>query len=280
MTVSTILIPLDSTEQGLALQDYGIYCAKRLNSRLIGLYVIDLRLVHSPVFTDISGSMGLTPYQDFLPIMHTTLEERADSICHAFLSRCESSGVHAETKKTFGIADHIIIEEAQQAELIILPREGDNNHPTGSSFPISTIESVIRKVYTPVMVTPAKFIEIESMGLAYDGSAPAKKALTLSVHLSQSASWPLTVITITDDPSRGAHLVREVEDYLEGFNIDSEVIILGGKEESVILAFMEEGSIELMVMGTHGYNRLKELLLGSTTSHIIRKSKIPVLLTR
>jgi len=33
-------------------------------------------------------------------------------------------------------------------------------------------------------------------------------------------------------------------------------------------------------MGTHGHSRVKELLLGSTTSHVIRKSRIPVLLTR
>jgi len=35
-----------------------------------------------------------------------------------------------------------------------------------------------------------------------------------------------------------------------------------------------------MLMGTHGHSRFKELLLGSTTSHVIRKSRIPVLLTR
>jgi nucleotide-binding universal stress UspA family protein len=33
-------------------------------------------------------------------------------------------------------------------------------------------------------------------------------------------------------------------------------------------------------MGARGHSRFKELLLGSTTSHVIRKSRIPVLLTR
>jgi nucleotide-binding universal stress UspA family protein len=40
------------------------------------------------------------------------------------------------------------------------------------------------------------------------------------------------------------------------------------------------GSVELMVMGAYGHNGLRELFLGSTTTNVIRKSPIPVLLTR
>jgi len=35
-----------------------------------------------------------------------------------------------------------------------------------------------------------------------------------------------------------------------------------------------------MVMGAYGHNRLREWLLGSTTSTIIQKSPVPVLLIR
>jgi nucleotide-binding universal stress UspA family protein len=33
-------------------------------------------------------------------------------------------------------------------------------------------------------------------------------------------------------------------------------------------------------MGAYGHNRLRQLFVGSTTSDVIRKSRIPVLLTR
>jgi nucleotide-binding universal stress UspA family protein len=61
---------------------------------------------------------------------------------------------------------------------------------------------------------------------------------------------------------------------------DCEIIIFTGKETDEIMKFIQEGSVELMVMGAYGHNRLRELLLGSTTSHIVRKSPIPVLLIR
>jgi len=33
-------------------------------------------------------------------------------------------------------------------------------------------------------------------------------------------------------------------------------------------------------MGAYGHNRLRELILGSTTSYVMERSTIPVLLTR
>ncbi|EKD21864.1 MAG: hypothetical protein ACD_87C00297G0003 [uncultured bacterium] len=50
--------------------------------------------------------------------------------------------------------------------------------------------------------------------------------------------------------------------------------------DKTLLRFIREGSAELLVMGAYGNNRLRELLVGSTTTTVIRKSTIPVLLTR
>jgi nucleotide-binding universal stress UspA family protein len=61
---------------------------------------------------------------------------------------------------------------------------------------------------------------------------------------------------------------------------DCVIINLSGKESDEIIKYIKEGAVELMVMGAYGHNRLRELFLGSTTSHVIRKSPIPVLLTR
>ena len=59
-----------------------------------------------------------------------------------------------------------------------------------------------------------------------------------------------------------------------------EVVVSSGKEAEEILKFIKEGSVELMAMGAYGHNRLREWLLGSTTSTIIQKSPVPVLLIR
>jgi nucleotide-binding universal stress UspA family protein len=95
----------------------------------------------------------------------------------------------------------------------------------------------------------------------------------------------LTVIIITSDSKKAAVLSTQVEDANqkdpdEPPIADCEIINLTGKEPDEIMKFIREGAVELMVMGAFGHNRIRELFLGSTTSHVIRKSPIPVLLTR
>ena len=280
MIIRKILIPTDGSDCAKTALEYGIYFATRLDAQLVGLHVMDLRLVQGPAFTDITGSVGLPPYQEFLPLFQHSLEERAELILQSFKARCEGAGLHPETKKTAGIIDETIVAEAEDADLIILAQSGEHFHIRGGPILGSTAESVVRKSRRPVMVTPAMFREIESMGLAYDGSAPAENALKLAAELYEQTSWPLSVIIITDDHDVGAHLTQKIEDFLEPYKIDSTTIILRGKEDREIIKFIEEGSVELMVMGAYGHNRLRELILGSTTSYVIRKSTIPVLLSR
>ena len=279
MNIKKIMVPTDGSDFGKIAIEYGIYIAKRFDAQLTGIHVMDIRLIQGPVFTDISGSVGLPPYQEFLPMLQDSLEERAESILQAFRTQCEEAGVHTETKKTVGVIDETIVEEGINFDLILLAQRGEHFH-LGGALLGSTAESVVRKSRRPVMVTPATFLEIESMGLAYDGSSPADNALKLSVELSEQTAWPLTVIIITDDHSVGASLDQKIEDFLEPYKIDSTTIILRGKEEREIIKFIKEGSVELMVMGAYGHNRLRELILGSTTSYVIRKSTIPVLLSR
>ncbi|HUH66341.1 MAG TPA: universal stress protein [Syntrophales bacterium] len=280
MTVERILIPTDGSDYATTAIEYGIYIAKRLDAQLTGFHVIDIRLLQGPVFTDISGSVGLPAYQEFLPLLQGSLDERAEAVLHAFKVKCHEAGLRVETKKAIGSVDRSIIEEGGNTDLIIIARRGERLHSEETGLIGSTAESIVRNSGKPVMVTPEIFYEIESIGLAYDGSAPADKALTLAATLSEKTAWPITVIIITDNHELGAILTKKLEDFFEPRKIDSAIIILQGKEDREIIKFINERAVELMVMGAYGHNRLRELILGSTTSSVIKRSAIPVLLTR
>ena len=278
--VKRILIPTDGSDYGYTALKYGIYIARLLEAQLTGLHVVDIRLIQGAVLTDISGSVGLPPYQEFIPVLESGLEERADAIIATFRKRCEEAGLEAEVKKAVGVIEEAIIAEGRDADWIILAQRGEHVHIGKGGLLGSTAEVVVRKAGKPVMVTPAAFREIESMALAYDGSPPAHNALKVAVELSGLASWPLTIIIINDDQDFVAKLTEKLEIFLEEATIDHTTIILQGREDVEILRFIQEGAVELMVMGAYGHNRLRELFLGSTTSSVIRRSNIPVLLTR
>jgi nucleotide-binding universal stress UspA family protein len=282
--IKKILIPTDGSANSLTALEYGIYVARKLNAALIGLYVLDVNLIQGPMLTDISGSVGMPPYDGFFDAIETSLNEKADFILKDFQKRCQESGIKAEVRKTIGKISPIIIEEAQNADLILMAKKGEHFHLKEGGLLGSVAEAVIRNSGKPVLVTPENFLEIESMGLAYDGSDSASKALKLSLELSDQAVWPLTAVIITSDTKKADTLSTQIEDMNQKESVaptaDCEIIILSGKESDEIIKFILEGAVELMVMGAYGHNRLRELLLGSTTSHVIRKSPIPVLLTR
>lgn len=279
--IESILIPTDGSDYGKTAIAYGVYFARKLDAKLTGLHVVDIRLIRGPVFTDISGSIGLPPYQEFLPAIESGLEAKADEILQDFRAQCETAGVHPETKKVTGVIDETIIEEGSKCcDWILLAQRGEHFRIARGAILGSTAQSVVRRSGKPVLVTPEHFREIKSMAIAYDGSAPADKALKLAAELSKQATWPLSVVMITSDRTSGEEISKKAEALLSPFGVESAEIILNGKEGKALLKFIREGTVELLVMGAYGHNRLREILVGSTTSSVIRKSTIPVLLTR
>ena len=283
--INKILIPTDGSANSHTALEYGIYIARKLEASLTGLHVIDVNLIQGPLLTDISGSVGMPPYEGFFDAIEKSLDEKADFILNEFQERCQRAGVKSEAKKTIGKISPVIIEEAKTADMILMAKKGEHFHLKEGGILGSVAESVTRSSGKPVLVTPENFIEIESMALAYDGSDSASKALHLSLDLSRQNAWPLTVIIVTSDDKKTAALAAQVEeanqkDREEPPKADCETIIMTGKETDEIIKFIREGSVELMVMGAYGHNRLRELFLGSTTSQVVRKSPIPVLLIR
>ncbi|MEE9910573.1 MAG: universal stress protein [Deltaproteobacteria bacterium] len=278
--IKTILIPVDGSSNSDIAIDYGIYIAPKLEAALAGLHVIDVYLIQGPMMTDISATVGMPPYDGFFDAVETSLKEKADLVLKTFDDRCRTAGIVCEMKKNIGKISDTIIEEAESADMILMARKGEHFHLKEGGLIGSVAEIVIRHSGKPVMVIPESFREIESMGLAYDGSAPAKKALELSLNISEKAKWPITVLIVNQDAAKAADLSAQVEEKAQEGLADCEVIISSGREADEIIKFIAEGSVELMVMGAYGHNRLREWLLGSTTSHIIRKSPIPVLLIR
>lgn len=259
---------------------YGIYVARKLGAVIHGIHVLDVNLLQGPLLTDISGAVGMPPYDGFFDAVEKSLKERADLVIENFRKQCLRANLKPEVKKTIGKIGEIIIDEAQDADIIVMAKKGEHFHLKEGGMLGSVAETVIRHSQKPVMIVPDQFREIESMGIAYDGSPSAKKALDFSLILSKQAAWPLTVVIITTDQEKAGKLTHQIEETAEKHEMECEVIILPGKEGVEIIKFIEEGAVELMAMGAYGHNRLRELLLGSTTSHVIQKSPIPVLLAR
>lgn len=276
----TILIPTDGSQYSDISLEYGIYLARACNARIKGLYVVDIKVVQSPLFNDISGSMGVPPSHEFVPLIEKSLEERGDAILADFERHCLDAGFRPSVKKLTGLVDETIIEEGADADCIVLAQRGEHYSLTRGGLLGSTSEAVVRKSGKPVLVTPVSFREVNAIGLAYDGSGPSEKALHVAAELSLCLGCPLTVLIVKDDVRKADALKVKVNELLRSVDAESIVEVRGGKEEKQLIEFTRDGSIDLLVMGAYGHSRIRTLILGSTTSYVIRKSTIPVLMMR
>jgi ACR3 family arsenite transporter len=61
---------------------------------------------------------------------------------------------------------------------------------------------------------------------------------------------------------------------------ENRTIITVGKPVDEIVKTAQDNNFDLIIMGTHGHGEFEEMMLGSTASGVILKSKVPVLVVR
>jgi len=245
--VNSILIPLDGSSFSQKAIEYGIYIGRRMNIPLIGLYA----------GKPLEGS----PTEDIL--------------LRNFQEDCRRSDISPDPRKLPDLSADSIFAATNNGEgsLLLLPRQNldDSQNPLNS-----TLEAATHSMTEPLMILPPQFLEIESMGLIYEGTLESGRALDLAVPLSRGAVWPLTILLISEDQRHIADLSRELEDYFEQNDNDTPIdwvtVALHGPPEETALQFIRDGSIELLVMAMTDRNR--------PCRRILQESPIPLIVTR
>jgi nucleotide-binding universal stress UspA family protein len=277
--IKSILIPTDGSQNSKIALEYGIYLSSLFNSEITGLNVIDVRSLEGPFLSDISGSLGFSPYQNYLPKFQQILEERRELILEDFNKYCENKSLHPKLKRHTGIISNIIAEEAKRVDLLIIAQRGE--HEKWSSGLLgSTTDSVVRKSPRPVLITPNLFRTFANVLIAYDGGIESNKALKTACELFTPMNINLKVAFATEQEDTYKEMMNEVEEFIGPYHLNIEFVWLKGDAGKEILNYTEHNALDLIVMGAFSHSRLHDLILGGTTAHVIRKSTIPVLLNR
>lgn len=131
--------------------------------------------------------------------------------------------------------------------------------------------------------------------LATDFSEQAKPALTEAARLAQHHAAPLHIVHVDVTPLQGGgdfgrpvvpgylHNVAESarpgdeDSPFHGTNAVLKVM-RGSSEAAGILRYADEQDVDLIVMGTHGYGALAEILIGSVAQAVAKQARVPVLI--
>jgi nucleotide-binding universal stress UspA family protein len=279
--IKSILFCTDGSEYSNTAGDYALWLAQKFGARIVALHVTDVRLLEAPLLADLSGAIGAQPYQALLPQLQEMQKQRAGVILSAVADRCRKAGVPCSTLHRTGSVVDNIAEEETRTELVMLGQRGEHAQAIGQ-FLGSSVERVVRRSIKPCLVTPAKFRELRHVLVAYDGSAQSSKSLQVAVEFAQTLSLKLGIVTVVPVlPEMGVNNVLEdAVRMARDHGIEPVAETLVGHAEQRILEYAERQRADLIVMGAYGHTRIREMILGSTTTHVIRKSEVPVLLTR
>lgn len=132
-----------------------------------------------------------------------------------------------------------------------------------------------------------------------DGSENSHRALDTALLLSEKLGAKVTAIHVMEDVPvlhiQSEKLLREMLDAYKkenqlilskcseiaikkGLNIDTK--LLQGNPGSTILTFCEKEKYDIIVIGSRGMGKFRELVLGSVSSKVLHHSICPVMIIR
>jgi nucleotide-binding universal stress UspA family protein len=140
---------------------------------------------------------------------------------------------------------------------------------------------------------------MKTIVLATDGSPSAQKALGSAIDLASRTGWPLHVVTAWTIPVSGfGYGSIPLAEVAESERIRAKLALEGAVEAAQavglhptfalrrgyaveeICAAAEERDAAMIVIGAHGWGRLKRLFFGSVSSGVLQHARCPVLVVR
>ncbi|MBM3289667.1 MAG: universal stress protein [Candidatus Hydrogenedentes bacterium] len=274
--IKHILVPTDGSEQALTGAAYAVGVAKHLDATVHGLHVVDIKLLEGPILRDVSASLGTAPFANYQGNIGMILDQRGDAAIEAVSQRCATAGVPCKTERITGIVARTIVEQSALCDLIVLGRSGEHSAWLGGLLG-STTEAVVRHARTPVLVTGHDAPKASRFVIAYDGSPHAKHALGVAAEYAAAWGAPLDVLVVSAHPD---HVVAEAKTYLEPHGLATRYEVRDGDPSETIVAYAGECGADLLIMGAYGHTKVRELVVGSTTSYAMNHAPCPLLLTR
>ena len=275
--IKRLLVPTDGSDSAVLGVDYAIALAQSFDAHIHGIYVVDVKLLEGPFLQDLSASLGTAPYVNYQGNISLLLEERGESALKLLADRCDAAEIPCEVTRASGVVPRTITDHGGLADLIVMGRGGEHSEWLEGLIG-STAEAVIRRSTLPVLVTGQADLGKECILVAYDGSSHSRTALRTAVAFAEVWKTALQVLLVGQEATSAVS--EEVHSYVEAHDVSEEILSADGDPGEVIVETAKAVKADLIVMGAYGHAKVRELVVGSTTTYVINHADSPVLLAR
>lgn len=288
MPIRKLLLPLTGTAAGEAALTTSLMIARRFNAHVTALHVrVDSRDVAPLAGEGLSGAM-------IEEMMSATEKESGDrahavrSMFERFVARQEvvvsepHSGAHQPTASfasVTGREEDIVAQQARLADLTVVPHP-DAGEDVSSS---DALHAVLFDSGRPVLISPQ--IAPTSIGtrvcLAWNGTAESAASALSALPWMQQAE-AVRILSAEGYQRRGP-AAPDLAAYLSLHDVHADIVMfrsIGSSVGAGLLAAAAEFGCDLLSMGAYSHSRLRQLILGGVTRHVLEYANLPVMMTR
>ena len=282
--MNKILSCTDGSLYAPSVYAYTAWAARRTHAPVHVIHLLDAHRERAEV-VDLSGHIGVDTEKTLLSQL-TNLEETRSR-----QAREKGQAIIDDARRRLTEADltNFIAEQLHgeliatvtamevEAGLVVIGQCGESQAPL---HPGSNLEQIVRGSVRPVLVVPQQFSPVTKYLIAYDGSTSAAKALEFVINQPLLKGLACHILRTGKIDDGAATQLQEAAGKLEaaGYAVTSHLI--AGHPETVVGDVVQGADIQMLVMGAYGHSRLRQWIIGSTTTSLIKSSAIPILLFR
>jgi nucleotide-binding universal stress UspA family protein len=278
-----ILVPTADRPESVLALDTAFALAERIGANVAGCHVRGER------FESSSGEVPLMPdvgYGRFIAVMpSTSLTSR--SARKAYVRTAAKHGFDfakrarvGQRRRAFwhelvGTPARMFAIAGPIADLAVLARPKQKSAGRATAFLLAAVLHSAR----PVLVVPQK--PLTTVGnrilVAWNQSAEAALAVSAAIPLLQQAKQ---VVVVSSGPEnrtgpKSSHLAQ----YLANWDVRIDHLATRGRSvEKEIEGAYRETESDLLVMGAYSRHRLRQLIFGGVTEHMLFRADIPALM--
>lgn len=280
-----IIALVDGSVYSASVCDHAAWIAGRTDTPVELLHVLGRR--EEAGTQDRSGAIALGARTALLNELATLdaqraklMMERGRAILDDARALMGRAGVAAiTTRLRHGDIVETVAEVEAEARVIVIGKRGEAaDFATGHLG--SNLERIVRSSHKPVFVAARAFRPIEKVLVAFDGGTSALKAID---HIARSPLFQglsVHVVTVGHATAESIKGLENAQAMLRAAGIMAETSFLPGQPETALARLVEDAGFDMLVMGAYGHSRIRSLIIGSTTTAMIRACKVPVVLLR
>lgn len=277
---------VDGSNYSKSVCDHTAWIAGRIEASVDLIHILGRR-DESTAPVDLSGSIGLGARTALLEEL-AELDGKMARLKHkrgrAILDDAKeiiiSSGVSQVNTllRNDGIVETVQTFD-EQAGLIVIGKRGQKTEADEAHLG-SNFERVVRASHKPVLVASRSFNPIKRILIAFDGGASSLKAVTYLANSPAFSDLDCHLLSVAEPSDKTTQQLESAGTLLSNAGYTVKSTLRAGQPEKVICEAIKHTDIDLLLMGAYGHSRIRSLIIGSTTTEMIRNCEIPVLLFR